>query len=184
MKMYDKICVICDKKYTTKKINQKYCSYVCSRTSAYKSSAERGYIKGKGYRKATPKLKVCNFCGEKFTTTRGCQKYCSKECSSRNARKKQNLIKIGCIDFKGNIYYSRLRFEILKRDEFTCQYCGRNPTEDKIKLHVDHINPKKNGGLFVKDNLITACKDCNLGKSDVLLNERLKEKLKERLQDD
>lgn len=37
-----------------------------------------------------------------------------------------------------------LRFEVFKRDSFTCQYCG-NMAPDII-LEVDHINPVKNGG--------------------------------------
>lgn len=59
---------------------------------------------------------------------------------------------------------SKMRFEILKRDNFTCLYCGRNPPE--VKLHVDHIIPKAQGGKDVPENLKTACQDCNLGKKD------------------
>ena len=65
-----------------------------------------------------------------------------------------------------------LRFEILKRDNFTCQYCGRNIKEDKVKLHVDHIIPNKLGGLYSENNLVTSCEECNLGKGDVLLGEK------------
>jgi len=56
-----------------------------------------------------------------------------------------------------------LRFEVFKRDGFTCQYCGTHPPKDI--LHVDHINPVKLGGGNDIDNLITSCSDCNLGKS-------------------
>jgi len=65
----------------------------------------------------------------------------------------------------------KLRFEILKRDNFTCQYCGRNVIEDGIKLQIDHIHPKSKGGINSRMNLITACSDCNIGKFDVLLSE-------------
>lgn len=54
------------------------------------------------------------------------------------------------------------RFEIFKRDSFTCQYCGRTPPE--VILEVDHINPVINGGDNDPLNLITACFDCNRGK--------------------
>lgn len=64
----------------------------------------------------------------------------------------------------------RSRFETLKRDNFTCQYCGRNVKEDKVKLHVDHIIPRNKGGLDISENLITSCSDCNLGKSDICLH--------------
>lgn len=61
----------------------------------------------------------------------------------------------------------RVRFEVFKRDSFTCQYCGRQPPE--VVLHVDHIQPVASGGGNDRDNLITSCRDCNLGKSDGLL---------------
>ena len=57
-----------------------------------------------------------------------------------------------------------LRFKVLNRDNFTCQYCGRKPPE--VKLHVDHIVPSSKNGYTRIDNLITACQECNLGKSD------------------
>lgn len=66
--------------------------------------------------------------------------------------------------------YLKLRFSILQRDGFRCQYCGRNPKENKeVILHVDHIIPQSKGGLWEKGNLITSCSFCNLGKSDVIL---------------
>ena len=61
----------------------------------------------------------------------------------------------------------RLRFEVLKRDNFTCQYCSSKPP--KVPLEVDHIHPISKGGKNEIDNLITACFDCNRGKSDVEL---------------
>lgn len=56
----------------------------------------------------------------------------------------------------------KLRFEVFKRDNFTCQYCGRMAPD--VILEVDHINPVKNGGKNTILNLITSCKDCNRGK--------------------
>lgn len=56
----------------------------------------------------------------------------------------------------------KLRFEVFKRDSFTCQYCGRKAPE--IILEVDHINPVKEGGTNELMNLITSCIDCNRGK--------------------
>ena len=63
----------------------------------------------------------------------------------------------------------RLRFTILKRDNFSCEKCGCSPAKDpKVVLHVDHIVPWSKGGETVIDNLETLCQDCNLGKSNVL----------------
>lgn len=60
-----------------------------------------------------------------------------------------------------------LRYDILKRDNFRCVYCGRSPaTEVRIKLHVDHIIPWSKGGETEENNLETLCEECNLGKSN------------------
>jgi hypothetical protein len=59
----------------------------------------------------------------------------------------------------------RLRFEILRRDNHTCQYCGE--TAPNVTLHVDHVVPVTLGGSDKPDNLVAACKDCNLGKTSV-----------------
>lgn len=61
-----------------------------------------------------------------------------------------------------------LRFEIFQRDNFTCQYCGRKQA-DGIKLHVDHKIPLSKGGADTLDNYITSCDDCNLGKSNKII---------------
>jgi len=57
----------------------------------------------------------------------------------------------------------KLRFEVFKRDRFTCQYCGSHPP--KVILEVDHIEPVALGGTNDDGNLITACFDCNRGKA-------------------
>lgn len=56
----------------------------------------------------------------------------------------------------------KLRFEILERDHFTCQYCGAQPADGA--LHVDHIIPVADGGPTTPENLITSCEPCNTGK--------------------
>lgn len=63
----------------------------------------------------------------------------------------------------------KTRFEVFKRDKFTCQYCGRMAPD--VVLHVDHINPVANGGESDAVNLVTSCSDCNSGKSDRLLSD-------------
>lgn len=61
----------------------------------------------------------------------------------------------------------RTRFEVFKRDRFTCIYCGRKPPT--VVLHIDHIVPVAEGGVDDPLNLVTSCEDCNLGKSSVPL---------------
>ena len=62
----------------------------------------------------------------------------------------------------------RLRFKVLMRDNFKCCICGASPATDfSVQLHVDHIKPWSKGGETTIDNLQTLCSKCNLGKSDL-----------------
>lgn len=63
-----------------------------------------------------------------------------------------------------------LRYEILKRDSFTCQYCGRMAPD--VILEVDHIIPVAEGGENEIFNLITSCRDCNRGKGATRLDDQ------------
>ncbi len=56
----------------------------------------------------------------------------------------------------------KVRFEVFKRDLFTCQYCGRKSPD--VVLNVDHIEPVSKGGTNELLNLVTSCFDCNQGK--------------------
>ena len=47
--------------------------------------------------------------------------------------------------------------EILRRDEYTCQYCGKGYSY----LTIDHIIPRRLGGNHSWDNLVAACPACN-----------------------
>ncbi len=63
----------------------------------------------------------------------------------------------------------RLRFRILKRDNFSCRSCGASPALTQgLELHVDHIVAWSVGGETVEENLQTLCEACNIGKSNVL----------------
>ena len=61
----------------------------------------------------------------------------------------------------------KVRFEIFKRDGFTCQYCGAHPPS--VILNIDHIHPVALGGDNSDDNLVTSCQACNLGKGAIEL---------------
>ncbi len=63
----------------------------------------------------------------------------------------------------------RLRFRVMKRDNFACRACGASPANiPGLHLHVDHVVPWSAGGETEEDNLQTLCEQCNLGKSNVL----------------
>jgi 5-methylcytosine-specific restriction endonuclease McrA len=57
--------------------------------------------------------------------------------------------------------------EIFRRDNFTCQYCGRQSSH----LTIDHVLPRHRGGEHTWDNLVTACSECNLRKGGRTLQE-------------
>jgi hypothetical protein len=56
-----------------------------------------------------------------------------------------------------------LRAAVLRRDNFTCQYCGGRAPE--VRLTIDHVTPVTLGGQDVPENLVAACADCNAGKA-------------------
>lgn len=64
----------------------------------------------------------------------------------------------------------KTRFEVFKRDKFTCQYCGAKAPE--VVLHCDHILPVAEGGGRDIMNLVTACAACNGGKGARKLDDR------------
>ena len=57
---------------------------------------------------------------------------------------------------------------ILKRDAYTCQYCGHNSGE---RMTVDHVIPKSLGGRTIWENVVSACRACNLKKGNKSLQE-------------
>jgi len=56
-----------------------------------------------------------------------------------------------------------LRFDIIKRDGYRCQICGRS-AQDGVRLEIDHKHPVSRGGNGNKENLWTLCYECNIGK--------------------
>lgn len=63
----------------------------------------------------------------------------------------------------------KIRFEVFKRDSFTCQYCGQKSPD--VLLEIDHIEPVAKGGTNDILNLVTSCQACNAGKSDRRLSD-------------
>ena len=61
------------------------------------------------------------------------------------------------------------RKNILLRDHYTCQYCGKvfNPAD----LTLDHVMPRSRGGSSNWDNLVACCKRCNNRKGNKLPDE-------------
>ena len=65
----------------------------------------------------------------------------------------------------------RMRFLVMRRDDFKCRICGASPAmKPGTLLVVDHIDPWVDGGETVMENLQTLCEPCNGGKSDLPMN--------------
>lgn len=61
-----------------------------------------------------------------------------------------------------------MRFSIMRRDGFRCRYCGRLAAH--IEMALDHVIPFSQGGACDESNLVTACIECNAGKSATQLS--------------
>ena len=59
------------------------------------------------------------------------------------------------------------RREVFRRDNFTCQYCGKKTSD----LTIDHVIPRHMGGKHVWANVVAACGACNHRKGGRLLDE-------------
>jgi 5-methylcytosine-specific restriction endonuclease McrA len=59
------------------------------------------------------------------------------------------------------------RREVFRRDNYTCQYCGRHLPD----LTIDHVLPRHMGGKHVWVNVVAACPTCNHRKGGRTLEE-------------
>ena len=59
------------------------------------------------------------------------------------------------------------RKEVFRRDQFTCQYCGKQYKN----LTIDHVTPRHQGGSQIWENVVTACSACNHKKGGRSLKE-------------
>ena len=69
------------------------------------------------------------------------------------------------------------RQNLLERDEYKCQYCGKNfPIKE---LNMDHVIPRDRGGSTTWENVVISCIRCNSRKSNRLPKEAGMRLLKE-----
>ena len=57
------------------------------------------------------------------------------------------------------------RRAVFARDGGRCQYCGA------VAENIDHVIPRSRGGQHVWENVVAACRPCNVRKRDRLLHE-------------
>ena len=53
------------------------------------------------------------------------------------------------------------RLEIFNRDQYTCQYCGKETRQ----LTLDHVIPRHRNGHHTWENIVSACIPCNRRKA-------------------
>ena len=118
---------------------------------------------------------VCKRCEKPEIRRSFNQNYCGsledkmscKFIEQRIKKSKAELERRHRLGIRNSNAWTILRFKILKRDNFTCRYCGSKAPE--VKLHVDHIIARYNGGTDDISNLITACVECNYGKGIIII---------------
>ena len=166
------ICFICKKplvrcpSHIRSKSNRFYCSTKCQ--GVYNSK----FIKGKNHPNWKPKIKkICKLCNKDFEVP-PYEKYrifCSHRCFSKwiigkFVGKKSPHWK-GGITPKTNLRCSsvkwiRLRKKIYKRDNWTCQICGKK-CHKKGEIQCHHIIPYNISKNHNSKNLITLCVQCH-----------------------
>ena len=106
----------------------------------------------------------CLNCGHRYMAN-GCDVWLRKcpECGSATEKKRSS----GETKARSRVISSKLRYAVLKRDNFKCCACGASPAKNPaVELHVDHVIPWSRGGETCLSNLQTLCSECNIGKSD------------------
>jgi 5-methylcytosine-specific restriction endonuclease McrA len=166
-----KRCDICGNVFKPKIYNQKYCSAKCKRL---------GKLKRWNIRKQ-PTVRICIVCNKRFKINSSTQITCSKKCATinkANMNRLWNKTAKGIVAKKKNYAKRKLLLknatctltaiewnEILQEYKYSCAYCGVKFNED-VQVTVDHVTPLSKGGNHTKDNVVPACADCNIQKSD------------------
>ena len=147
------VCPICGKEFRAVKDYKDRKTIYCSKECWNRRSSQE---------------KTCPICGKKFKTF-NCQnkKYCSKEC--RNKAYKQRKGELSPAWQGGKTEKSKLlrtsadykawRLAVFKRDNFTCQKCGKQ-SNDLEAHHIKEVcnNPEL---VFDVDNGLTLCHKCH-----------------------
>lgn len=77
--------------------------------------------------------------------------------SSSAAYEVPSVIKLGYLVRRPRPRVALSKREVLRRDNYTCQYCGRRMRF----LTIDHVIPRRQKGLHSWGNLVAACPQCN-----------------------
>jgi len=111
-------------------------------------------------------MKKCKICKNSIEHKDFRRIVCSNECRAKWLSKKALM---SMSREKAKTRRLKLRFEVFQKYNFSCIYCGRKPPE--CILEVDHKYPQSKGGKDSIENYVSACRECNVGKRDVILKE-------------
>ena len=171
-------CIQCNKEFYTynseiKKGGGLYCSWEC-RIKGIKKEGNPNWKKRA--------VKECKTCKKYFKVSFWELRirpalYCSKKCRGKDLEWRNKFSKIRKENGKSKLeknsnwrggksfdlytieWTKELKYNIRKRDNYTCQLCGKNQSELKKRLHIHHIDyDKKN---CCQSNLISLCLNCH-----------------------
>jgi 5-methylcytosine-specific restriction endonuclease McrA len=72
-----------------------------------------------------------------------------------------SVIRLACLIKRPRFEKKLTRLEVFDRDQYTCQYCGKETKQ----LTLDHVIPRYRGGKHVWENVVSACILCNRRKA-------------------
>ena len=77
--------------------------------------------------------------------------------SARRVYERPSVIRLGYMVHRPRPRVRLNKREVFRRDQFSCQYCGR----PSAPLTLDHVVPRTRGGGYAWENLVSACPQCN-----------------------
>lgn len=167
-------CSICNNefiKYVSElKYNKnKFCSIICR--GKWQSIARIGQNAPNKYKKLKRTCKICNkvFKVPPSALLKSSCNFCSLDCWYNYNRGRNHTLWVGGVGFDRGYYWNKIRKQVYKRDNYTCQICYKKD----IIINAHHIIPFRYFNLPEKanllDNLITLCKKCHAKEDSKIL---------------
>lgn len=75
----------------------------------------------------------------------------------RRAYERPSVIRLHTAVRRPRLTVALCKREVLRRDGYRCQYCGRSAPD----LTIDHVLPRHRGGTHTWENVVAACSQCN-----------------------
>lgn len=172
-------CAHCGAEFERRGALKRYCSKRCQNSalrpspmSEFRKRARRDAVKAARGTKSlwTWVQGTCDECGEYFVRHGAASPFCSKHCSSADARRRRRARKAGATVTRSQ------RARIHERDNWTCHICG-DPVNRDAKVPeldaptLDHVIALAAGGAHDESNLKTAHFYCNSVKRELPLSE-------------